>query len=114
MTAVSDAHPQSRRNSLFQRFSSVIVRGSGKRPAPGDAGLNQGTEIALTVLVFLGLGLLVDSMAGTRPAFTIGLVVFSMVGSFIKIWAAYNLRMKALEEARRSDSVAHQQGGAGA
>lgn len=119
MSSVSDARPQPRANSLFQRFSSVVVRGAGKRPAPGDPGLNQGTEIALTVLVFLGLGLLIDSIAGTRPIVTIALVVFSMVGSFVKIWAAYNLRMNALEAARRSDATLHQStpghdGGAGA
>lgn len=65
-------------------------------------------EFALTVAVFLGLGWLVDGWTNTRPAFTIAFVVFSMVGQFVKMWFAYDARMKTLEAERRQAAVAHQ------
>ena len=36
-------------------------------------------EMALTLAVFLGLGWLLDAWLDTRPAFTIGLVVFAAI-----------------------------------
>jgi len=76
------------------------------RPKPGsvDSNLGQGMEFALTVAVFLGLGWLIDGWADTRPVFTIALVVFSMVGQFVKMWFVYDARMTSLEAERRAAS----------
>jgi ATP synthase protein I len=71
--------------------------GSGT-PATGTLG--HGMEMALTVLVFLGLGFALDRWLGTKPAFMIALVVFAMVGQFVKIWLSYERTMKALDAER--------------
>jgi hypothetical protein len=38
----------------------------------------------------------------------IGFVVFSVVGQSVKMWFAYDARMKTLEAERREAAVAHQ------
>jgi hypothetical protein len=42
------------------------------------------------------------------PIATIALVVFSVVGNFIRMYYTYDGRMKTLEEQRSSASMAHQ------
>jgi F0F1-type ATP synthase assembly protein I len=79
--------------------------GSG---APAAGTLGHGMEMALTVLVFLGFGFALDRWLGTKPAFMIALVVFAMVGQFVKIWLSYERTMKALDAervARRSSNA---------
>jgi hypothetical protein len=71
--------------------------GSGT-PAAGTLG--HGMEMALTVLVFLGLGYGLDRWLGTKPVFMIALVVFAMVGQFIKIWLSYERTMRTLDAER--------------
>lgn len=93
-----DARPRLRRPSLG-RVNRLVI-GSG-RPAGSDEGIGQGMEFALTIAVFLGLGWLIDSWVGTRPVFTIAFVVFSMVGQSVRMWIAYDARMKVLEQERR-------------
>ena len=70
--------------------------------------LGRGPEMALSVLVFTVVGLTIDSQVGTMPIVTIALVVFSVVGNFIRMYYTYDVRMKALEEQRSSASKAHQ------
>jgi uncharacterized membrane protein YqgA involved in biofilm formation len=70
--------------------------------------LGRGPEMALSVLVFTVVGLVIDSQVGTMPIVTIALVVFSVVGNFIRMYYTYDGRMKALEEQRSSASKAHQ------
>lgn len=70
--------------------------------------LGRGPEMALSVLVFTVVGLTIDSQVGTMPIVTIALVVFSVVGNFIRMYYTYDGRMKALEEQRSSASKAHQ------
>ena len=64
--------------------------------------------MALSVLVFTVVGLTIDSQVGTMPIVTIALVVFSVVGNFIRMYYTYDGRMKAFEEQRSSASKAHQ------
>ncbi|MGB8857971.1 MAG: AtpZ/AtpI family protein [Ilumatobacteraceae bacterium] len=59
--------------------------------------LGRGMDFALVVLVFLGLGYGLDRWLGTRPAFMIGLVVFSVVGQFIKMYFEYTAAMRGHE-----------------
>lgn len=54
-------------------------------------------DVALTLLVFLGLGWAVDAWLGLFPVFTIGLVVFAAVGTFIRLKYTYNATMERLE-----------------
>jgi len=63
-------------------------------------------DFALVVLVFLGIGLGLDKWLGTRPAFTIGLVVFATVGQFIKMYYEYNATMHKLEAERSAATQA--------
>lgn len=71
------------------------------RPVGVEGGIGQGMEMALTVVVFLGIGWFVDAWVDTRPVFTISLVVFAMVGQSVRMWVAYEAKMKVLEEQRR-------------
>ena len=69
--------------------------------------LGRGMDFALVVLVFLGIGYGLDRWLGTRPAFTIGLVVFSVVGQFIKMYFEYTATMK-VHEAERAEVMQSQ------
>jgi F0F1-type ATP synthase assembly protein I len=65
-----------------------------------DQTLGKGMDFALVVLVFLGIGYVVDRVLGTRPWFMIGLVIFSVVGQFIKMYYDYTATMEAHEADR--------------
>jgi len=62
--------------------------------------LGRGMDFALVILVFLGIGFGLDRWLGTRPLFMIGLVVFSVVGQFIKMYYEYTAEMEQHEAAR--------------
>lgn len=59
----------------------------------------RGLEIAGVPVVFGGIGWLLDRALGTSPVFTLGLIVFAFVGTFLKLWLRYDADMAA-EEAR--------------
>ena len=69
--------------------------------------LGRGMDFALVVLVFLGIGYGLDRWLDTRPAFMIGLVVFSVVGQFIKMYFEYTAQMKVHEATRVSGLQSH-------
>jgi hypothetical protein len=80
------------------------------KPRPDD-GLGKGMELALTLALFVGLGLLLDRWLGTAPWFAIGLSVFGVAGQTARMWYGYEARMRALEAeraARRSGPAEHQ------
>jgi F0F1-type ATP synthase assembly protein I len=62
----------------------------------GD-GLAVAFELAITPVVFGALGYLLDRWLGLVPLFTIVLLVFGLVGMFLKMWFTYDNRMKAEE-----------------
>ncbi|MDP2291156.1 MAG: AtpZ/AtpI family protein [Actinomycetota bacterium] len=64
--------------------------------------LGRGMDFALVVLVFLGIGYGLDRWLDTRPLFMIGLVVFSVVGQFIKMYFEYTAAMTELEAQRKA------------
>lgn len=72
-----------------------------RKPVNAADNLGRGMDFALVTLVFLGLGYLLDRWLGTEPVFMIGLVVFAMVGQFVKMWFDYDGAMRVLEEERR-------------
>ena len=71
--------------------------------------LGRGPEIALSVLVFTVIGLVIDTQVGTLPWFTVGLVLFSSIGNFARMYYQYDGRMKVLEQERTKQSMSHQQ-----
>ena len=93
--------------AVTRRLTGALAKGN--RSGSVDQGLGQGMEMALTIAVFLGIGWGLDVWLDTRPIFMIGLVIFSTVGQFIKMWFIYDARMKMLENERRQGMNAHQQ-----
>lgn len=57
----------------------------------------RGIEIALTPVVFGGIGWLVDGWLGTGPWFAVGFVAFALFGTVAKIWFTYDAEMRTLE-----------------
>jgi F0F1-type ATP synthase assembly protein I len=74
----------------------------------GVDGIGQGTEIAVGILVFFGIGFVVDRVAGTTPIFMIVFTVFCAVGQFVRMWFGYDARMRSLEADRTRHALAHQ------
>jgi len=64
-------------------------------------------EISVSVGVFLVVGLLLDNAFETRPIFTIALSLFSLLGSFVRLWYVYDIDMQSKEAERRNVATAH-------
>ena len=81
-----------------------------KRPVAtsGDS-LGRGAEMAISVLVFCVIGLLFDAIVGTTPTITIALVVFSLVGNFVRMYYQYKAAMDVQLAQRLSQATRHQQ-----
>jgi F0F1-type ATP synthase assembly protein I len=54
------------------------------------------------------IGLVVDRTVGTTPLFTIGLVVFSVIGNFARLYYTYGTHIEALAEQRLQGTTSHQ------
>lgn len=67
-----------------------------------DSNLARGMDIALTLLVFLGLGYLLDRWLGLFPVLTIALMLFAAIGTFVRLKYTYDAEMERLEAARRA------------
>ena len=57
-------------------------------------------DVALTVLLFFGIGYALDRWLGTTPWFMIGLTVLASIGFFVSFKYRYNARMEQLEAER--------------
>ena len=75
-----------------------------KTPVVLDKGISQGAELAVGILVFFGIGALIDWWLGTMPVFMIALSIFGMVGYFVRIYFTYNVAMTELEDKRAQES----------
>lgn len=64
----------------------------------GD-GLARAFEIAITPAIFGALGYGIDRWLGLVPWFTIILLVFALVGMFLRMWYEYDNTMKAHDAA---------------
>ena len=73
-----------------------------KRVEPDDS-VVQGMEAVFALVLFLGLGVLIDRWLGTTPVFTIGIMVLGAVGVFLRFKYAYIARMDRLEADRRGE-----------
>jgi len=80
-----------------------------KRPvtSSGDS-LGRGAEMAISALVFSVIGLIFDSLFGTTPTITIALVVFSLVGNFVRMYYQYKAVMDTQVADRLSRATQHQ------
>lgn len=76
------------------------ARTDGASAPTGDDTLGRGMDVALTLLVFLGLGALVDRWLGVFPAFTIAFVLFAAIGTFVRMKFVYDATMERHEAAR--------------
>ena len=80
-----------------------------KRVEPDDS-VVQGMEAVFALVLFGGLGVLIDRWLDTTPVFTIVILVVGSVGVFLRFKYAYIARMDRLEAERRrrsgSESVA--------
>ena len=74
----------------------------------GNEGLGQGAEMAIGLLVFVGIGFAIDKVAGTMPVFMIALSVFFAIGQFVRLWYGYDAKMRSLEADRAHNATAHQ------
>jgi F0F1-type ATP synthase assembly protein I len=81
-----------------------------KRPVAtsGDS-LGRGAEMAISVLVFCVIGLVLDAIVGTTPTIAIALVVFSLVGNFVRMYYQYKAAMDVQLAQRLSQATRHQQ-----
>lgn len=59
----------------------------------GEA-LSRAFELAVTPVVFGFLGYLIDMRLGTSPILMIVFALFAVIGSFVKLWYAYDGEMK--------------------
>ncbi len=75
-------------------------RAQGNAASGSDDSLGRGMDVALTMLVFLGLGWLIDRWLGLFPVFTISLVLFAAIGSFLRMKYVYDATMERLEADR--------------
>ncbi len=75
-------------------------------PSSHDS-LGRGVEIAVSVGVFFVVGLLLDNAFDTRPVFMILCSLFSVLGSFVRLWFVYDTDMQAQEMKRRDDATRH-------
>lgn len=86
------------------------------RPLPANPGgsgdaLGQGMDTVITLVVFMGIGWLLDRWLGTSPWFMIGLFLLAGVGSFVILKARYTVKMEALEAERRGAATAQRRVG---
>ena len=66
----------------------------------GD-GMARAFELVATPLVFGGIGLLIDRVAGTSPVFVVVLGLFGVVGTFVRLWYGYDAEMRTHEASGR-------------
>ena len=62
------------------------------------SGLQQAVELAVVPLLFGLLGGLLDRWLGTTPAFTIALLCFAFVGTFLNAYYAYLAKVQEEEK----------------
>lgn len=80
-----------------------VARGASS----SDDSLGRGAEVSVSVGIFLVIGLVVDNSLGTRPIFTIALSLFSLLGSFVRMWYVYDGNMQVQEVKRRDAATSH-------
>lgn len=82
-----------RSSQAFERDSYATATNAGYSTAMG-----RGLELAVTLLVMVGVGLLVDRIFGTSPVFVIIFSVLGFAGITVKLFLGYDLEMKKHED----------------
>lgn len=67
-----------------------------------DESLGHGMDAVITLLLFLGLGFVLDSIAGTTPIFMIVLTVIGSIGLFARFYYQYEGRMAQHDADRKA------------
>ena len=57
-----------------------------------------GFDLVLAPVIFALLGLWIDSLAGTRPIFTLALLLFGAIGAALKVYYDWKRNMDAAAE----------------
>jgi F0F1-type ATP synthase assembly protein I len=60
--------------------------------------------------VFFVIGLMLDNAFGTKPLLIIVCTLFSMLGSFARLWYVYDVDMQRQEIKRRESATSHMHG----
>ena len=82
----------------MKQLLNTVRSDRSERPMPSsDDSLGRGMDLALTLLVFLGLGALIDRWLGIFPVFTIMLTLFAAIGSFVRMKIVYDATMERHE-----------------
>ena len=82
-------HAQSKQ---FDRGAYATATNAGYGTAMG-----RGLELAVTLLVMVGIGLLVDRIAGTSPVFVIVFSILGFAGITVKLFLGYDREMQKHE-----------------
>lgn len=77
----------------FERKSYAVATSRGYGNAMG-----RGFELAVTLLVMVGIGWLADRIFGTAPLMIIVFSVLGFAGITVKLWIGYDLEMKRHED----------------
>ena len=92
------------RSKQFDREAYATDTSRGYSTAMG-----RGFELAITLAVMVGLGLLADSVFDTGPLFVIIFSILGFAGITVKLFLGYDLEMKKHEEGaiwnRKADSA---------
>jgi len=59
--------------------------------------VTSGFVFAGVVAIFAGAGWLIDRWLGTAPIFTIVLTILALIGHIVRLWYAYDARMREHE-----------------
>jgi len=65
-----------------------------------DDNIGKGMDLALTTLLFLGIGFGLDRWLDTKPVFMIVLTVLALVGKIAGMYYGYEARMRELDAER--------------
>ncbi len=60
-------------------------------------GMSMAVELAVSPLIFVGLGWLLDRWLGLWPVLTVVLSVVGVVAGFVRTWYRYDLQMREQE-----------------
>jgi F0F1-type ATP synthase assembly protein I len=67
--------------------------------------LGHGFDAAFVVVLFFGLGYLLDRVLSTTPLFMIVFTIVGAVGVFVRFWYRYDARMTEHETVRREKAA---------
>lgn len=71
-----------------------------------DDNVGRGIELVVGIVVFLGIGYVLDRWLDTKPIFMIVLFVFAVAGYMVKMWLGYDAKMRQHEAELRAKSRA--------